>query len=470
MADSFDIAVIGGGSGGLTVAAAAAKFGRKVVLFEKGRMGGDCLNYGCVPSKALLAAARQAQALRDAGRFGIAATEPAVDFGKVMDHVHRAIAAIAPHDSVERFTGLGVKVVAAEASFRSGSSIAAGGTTYTARRVVIATGSRAAVPPIAGLAEVPYLTNESLFGIRHLPAHLVIVGGGPMGLEMAQGFRRLGSQVTVIEAGEPLGRDDPELAGVVADALRSEGIAVLAQTAVQSVHGKPGGVAVETAGHGTIAGSHLLLAAGRVANVEGLDLAAAGVAFSAGGITVDAGMRTSNRHIYAIGDVAGGPQFTHLAAHQAEVVIRNALFGLPARASPVIPHVTFTDPELAQVGLTETAARDAYGDAVTVLRWPFGATDRGYTDLATAGLVKVIAGRRGRILGAGIAGRGAGDLIQPWVLAMSQGLKLGAVAHMLVPYPVLGEASRRTAISAYAGLASSRWVRRVIGLVSAVRR
>lgn len=460
----FDLAVIGAGSGGLTVAAAAAQFGQRVVLFEQGEMGGDCLNDGCVPSKALLAAARQAQAMRGAARFGIAPVEPDVDFAAVMAHVRGVIAAIAPNDSQQRFEGLGVTVVRARARFRDARTLEAAGDSFTARRIVIATGSRPAVPPIPGLAEVPFLTNETLFDNDVLPRHLVIIGGGPIGLEMAQAHRRLGARVTVIEAAAPLAQDDPELAAVVLARLTAEGIEILPATAVTRVSARDGAIAVEAGGQ-VISASHLLVAAGRRPNVEDLGLEAAGIAFTARGITVDGGLRTSNRHAYAIGDVAGG-RFTHEAGYQAGIVLRNALFALPARARAMIPHVTYTDPELAQAGLTEAAARAAHGEAIRVLRWPFRENDRAQAEGNVEGLVKVIATRRGRILGAGIVGAGAGELIQPWILAMERGLKLGAVAGSVLPYPTRGEASRRAAIGYFSGFASNPLVRRVIGLVN----
>lgn len=462
----FDIAVIGAGSGGLTVAAAAAQFGQKVVLFEKGEMGGDCLNFGCVPSKALLAAAKHAQAMRSAARFGIAAGEPDVDFPAVMGHVRRAIAAIAPNDSQQRFEGLGVTVVRAAARFTGPTTLEAAGERFTARRLVIATGSRPAVPPIPGLAEVPFLTNETLFANDVLPAHLVIIGGGPIGLEMAQAHRRLGARVTVIEAATPLAQDDPELAAVVLQRLRAEGVEVLAATTVARVSRHDHGITVE-AGGARVTGSHLLLATGRRPNVEALGLEAAGIAFTPKGITIDTGLRTSNRRAYAIGDVAGG-RFTHEAGYQAGIVIRNALFGLPAKAGAMIPHVTYTDPELAQAGLTEAQARAIHGDAIRVLRWPFRENDRAQAEGTVEGLVKLVTTGRGRILGAGIAGPLAGELIQPWVLAIERGLKAGAMAGAVLPYPTRGEASRRAAIGYFSGFASNPLVRRVIGVVSRV--
>ncbi len=463
----YDLAVIGAGSGGLSVAAAAAQFGQKVVLFEKGKMGGDCLNYGCVPSKALIAAAKQAQAFRTAGMYGIPAAEPQVDFRKVHAYVRSVIEKIEPNDSAARFERLGVKVVLSAARFRDAKSVETAEGIFTAKRFVIATGSRPAIPPIPGLKDVTYFTNETIFEIAELPKHLIVIGGGAIGMELAQAHRRLGSEVTVVEAFEPLAKDDPELAGIVLEKLRAEGVKILARSAIKNVSKPQSGIIVEIEGHGSIAGSHLLVAAGRAANVEGLNLEAAGVAYTAKGVTVDEGLRSTRRHIYAIGDVAGGLQFTHVAAYHAGLVIRNALFRLPVRSrTEIIPHVTFTDPELAQVGLTEAAALKRFGPAVKVLRWPFHDNDRAQAEGKPVGLVKAVIGKRGRILGAGIVGTQAGELIQPWVLAMTKGLKISVIAGMVVPYPTLGEANRRAALSYFSNLASNRLVRHVIRLIS----
>ncbi len=462
----YDLAVIGAGSGGLSVAAAAAQFGQKVILFEKGRMGGDCLNYGCVPSKALIAAAKQAHAFRTSGPYGISAAEPKVDFKKVQAHIRKVIAAIEPNDSAARFEKLGVTVVPSAARFRDAKTLEAGGRIFSARRFVIATGSRPAIPAISGLETVPYFTNETIFENTVLPKHLIIVGGGAIGLELAQAHRRLGSQVTVIEAFEPLAKDDPELTAIVLDSLQSDGVKILARTTIKKISKAKSGVVIETAERGKIAGSHLLVATGRAANVEGLGLEAAGVVYTAKGVTVDKGLRSSQKHIYAVGDVAGGLQFTHVANYHAGLVIRNALFRLPVtNRSDIIAHVTFTDPELAQVGLTEAEAKE-FGASATVVRWPFQDNDRAQAEGKTAGLIKAVIGRRGRILGVGIVGANAGELIQPWILALTEGLKIRAIAGMVAPYPTLGESNRRAAVNYFAGLASKPWVRRVIRLLS----
>lgn len=460
----FDIAVIGAGAGGLTVAAAAARLGQQVVLFERSTMGGDCLNTGCVPSKALLAAAGRAQAMRQARQLGITPVEPEIDFQAVQRHVHGVIDAIAPHDSAERFEALGVSVVAAEARFLDTRTLEADGRQFTARRVVIATGSRPAVPDIPGLADVPYLTNETIFSITELPRHLIIIGAGPMGLELAQAHRRLGARVSVVDSGEALSRDDPELAAPVLAALAEEEVRITSGASISRISREGEEISVHLADGSAISGSHLLLAAGRRPNVESLALERAGIAVSAKGITVNPGLRTTNRRVYAVGDVAGG-HFTHEAAHQAGIVIRNAVFGLPARNRAAIAHVTYTDPELAQVGLTEAAARARHGSGVQVLRWPFSSNDRALAEASSTGLVKIITGRRGIILGAGIVGRHAGELIQPWVLAVDRGLKIGAMISPVLPYPTRGEAGRRAALEYFSALASNPLLRAVIRVV-----
>ena len=462
----FDIAVIGGGSAGLSVAAAAAQFGEKVVLFEKGEMGGDCLNYGCVPSKSLIAASKAAYAQRGSAQYGVVAVEPKVDFAKVMDYVQSVIDKIAPHDSQERFEKLGVTVVRAPAKFVSPHEIEAGGKTYTASKFVIATGSRAGVPPIPGLKDVSYFTNENIFENRVLPKHLIVIGGGPIGLELSQAHRRLGSQVTVLEAFQPLAKDDPELTSIVLDTLRTDGIDIRAQVAISEIRKSKPGINVVLKDGQVVSGSHLLVAAGRVPNIEGLNLEAAGIEYTKRGVTVDQGLRTTNRKAYAAGDVAGGLQFTHVAGYHAGLIIRNALFKLPVKnRSDIIPWVTYTDPELSHVGLTETDARKTLGDDAKVLRWHFAENDRAQAEGKTKGMIKVVLGKKGRIIGASIVGPQAGELIAPWVLAVSQGLKISAFANVVLPYPTLSEIGKRAAITNYAGLAQKPLLRRALGFL-----
>lgn len=464
-----DICVIGAGSGGLTVAAAAASFGVSVVLVEKGKMGGDCLNYGCVPSKALLAAGKQAQAMRNGAKFGIAPVEPQVNFKAVMAHVKSVIAEIAPNDSVERFTALGVRVIQAEAKFKDKRTVVAGGLEIRARRFVVATGSSALVPPIPGLSDVEYLTNETLFEQEKLPAHLVIIGGGPIGMEMAQAHRRLGAEVTVIEAFAALGKDDPETASVVLSALQGEGIAILENTKVVGVEkrGKSGvRVNVEgPAGSKHVDGTRLLVAAGRAANVNGLDLEKAGIEYDRRGIRIRSDLRTTNSRVYAIGDVAGSLQFTHMAGYHAGLVVRSILFRLPVKENrAIIPWATFTEPELAQVGLSEPEAKKS-GVPFKILRWPFSENDRAIAEHKSDGMIKILTSPKGRILGVSIAGHGAGEMINMWALAVSKGLGVRDIASYVAPYPTMGEAGKRAAVSYFAPLAKSLRLRKLIGFL-----
>jgi pyruvate/2-oxoglutarate dehydrogenase complex dihydrolipoamide dehydrogenase (E3) component len=465
-----DICVIGAGSAGLSVAAAAAAFGVDVVLIEKGLMGGDCLNYGCVPSKALLAAAKAAHAQETAGRFGVHCGRQEVDFTAANDHVRKVIAAIEPHDSQERFEGLGVTVLREGARFTGPDEVLAGSVRIKARRFVVATGSSAFVPPIPGLEDVPYLTNETLFELRERPEHLAIIGGGPIGLEMAQAHRRLGSSVTVFEAQKALGKDDPELAAVVLDTLRAEGIRILEQTAVETVSRSDEGLAIsakDADGQAvTVEASHLLVATGRAPNVEGLGLDEAGIDHDRKGITVDKGLRTSNRRVYAIGDVAGGLQFTHVAGYQAGLAIRSILFRLPVSMnSDIVPWVTYTSPELGHVGLSEAEARARYGSGVKVLTADYEGNDRAQAEGLTKGRLKLIAGPRGKLLGADIVGAQAGEVINLLSLALSRKMTMKDLAGFIAPYPTLGELVRRAAISYYAEAPKNAWLRRVIGFL-----
>ncbi len=450
--DRFDICVIGAGSGGLVTSYAASHMGRKVALIEGHRMGGDCLNFGCVPSKALLAAGKVAHTMRHAGSFGIAPVEPEVDFAAVNRHVREIIATIEPNDSVERYESFGVDVITDHAHFVSPDTVEAGERKIRARRFVIATGSRAAIPPITGLDAVPHFTNETLFDNTELPEHLLVIGGGPIGSEMAQAHRRLGSRVTVLDMGPVLPHDDPELVAVVKESMVADGIDLIERIAVREVSGEAGRIAISFEKEGemnVVEGTHLLVAAGRKPNIETLGLEAAGIESDRRGIGVDHRLRTTNRRAFAIGDCAGGFQFTHLASYHAGIVIRNVLLRLPARVNlKAFPWVTYTDPELAHVGMKEEEARKQHG-AVTVLRFPCSENDRAIAERRTDGLIKVVTTPKGRILGATIVAAHAGELITPWVLAIGSGLKIGAMAGMIAPYPTLSEISKRAAGSFY---------------------
>ncbi len=461
-----DLLVIGAGSGGLSVAAGAVQMGAKVVLLEDHKMGGDCLNYGCVPSKALIAAGKQAHAMRHGAKFGVANVEPQVDYAAAKDHVNKVIATIEPHDSVERFEGLGVHVIQERGRFIDENTVQAGEHQITARRVVIATGSAPFVPPIPGLDKVPYLTNESLWDLRDLPEHLLVVGGGPIGIEMAQAHLRLGSKVTVIEGAKAMGKDDPELAAIVLDRMRDEGMVIEEDAMAEEISGTAGDITVKAKDGRVFNGTHILIAVGRSANVGDLGLEEAKIKHDRGGIKVDAGMRTSNKKVYAIGDVAGQLQFTHVAGYHAGVVIRSILFGLPSKAKQGhLPWATYTDPELAQVGLTEAQARKKHVGKVEIARFEFHENDRAIAEGKTTGLIKVMV-VGGKPVGASIVGASAGDLIGVWALAIANSLKMSQVAGMVAPYPTLGEVSKRAAGAYFSPrLFESPMVKRVVGLV-----
>lgn len=463
-----DLCVIGAGSAGLSIAAGAAQMGASTVLVEGGKMGGDCLNYGCVPSKSLLVAGKAAKTARLAAGMGIRCAAPEIDFQAVHDHVHGVIAAIAPQDSVERFEALGVRVIRAHARFLGPREIEAGKERIRARRFVVATGSRPAIPPIPGLDKVPYLTNETIFDLTERPEHLIVIGGGPIGCELGQAFRLLGSRVSIVEMASILSREDPELVDILRSGLRADGIDVIEGASVVGCETSEAGVLLRIERGGSsdsVTGTALLLAVGRRPDVEGLGLEAAGIAHDGRGLKVDSRLRTTNKRVFAAGDAAGGAQFTHLASYHAGIVIRNVLFRLPARVDTrALPRVTYTEPELAQVGLDETAAREAHG-AIRVLRWPFAENDRAQAERRIDGLVKVLATPRGHILGAAILGPQAGELIQPWVLAITEGLGLSAMARMIAPYPTLGEANKRAAGSFYGPKlfsARTRWLVRLL--------
>ncbi len=447
-----DICIIGGGSGGLTTAAGASQMGADVVLIEGGKMGGDCLNYGCVPSKALIAAGKHAKTARKGPVFGVNSSVDSVDFQRVHDHVREVIGTIEPLDSPERFESLGCKVILEYGRFTGPREVTAGNHVIEAKWFIIATGSTASVPPIPGLDEVDYFTNETLFDNTELPEHLMIIGGGPIGSEMAQAHRRLGAEVTILDGRMVLGRDDQELAGIVKARFREEGINLREGVRIASVKKGEGGkgVIIVFEDGEELAGSHLLVATGRVTNIDKLDLAQGGIDFNNKGVIVNDRLQSvSNKRVFAVGDVAGGLQFTHLAGYHGGIAIRNILFRLPAKASSPVPWVTYTDPEIAHVGMNEEQAREKHGAAINVLRWPFAENDRAQAERETDGLVKITTTSRGKVLGASIVGPHAGDLIQPWIIAVGTGMKIGKLAGFIAPYPTLGEVSKRAAGSYY---------------------
>jgi pyruvate/2-oxoglutarate dehydrogenase complex dihydrolipoamide dehydrogenase (E3) component len=382
--------------------------------------------------------------------------------------LQRVIAAIAPNDSVERFTGLGVRVIQAQASFLDKSTVEAGRVLIRARRFVIATGSSPTVPAIPGLDEVPYFTNETIFDVTERIQHLIVLGGGPIGLELGQAYRMLGSHVTIFDTADILAREDPEAARILLKRLEDTEVVLYPNTRVERVEPSVQGLAVHFHKDGEsviIKGSHLLVATGRKPNLKSLSLDRAGIAHSDSGIKVNEQLRTSNRRVYAIGDAVGGAQFTHLANYHAGIVIRNALFRLKPDVSAVnIPRVIYTDPELAQIGLTEAEAHKKYR-RVRIYRWPYAENDRAQCERQTEGFIKVIAKKDGTILGVTIVGAEAGELLQLWIMAMAKDIRIGDLISLVLPYPTFSELSKRVAYAYYQPTLSKGWLRTIIGFL-----
>ncbi len=460
-----DICIIGAGSGGLSIAAGASQMGAKVVLLEGHLMGGDCLNFGCVPSKALIAAGKQAYAMGNTGDLGVKAVNPDIDYAAAKDHVRKVIDTIAPVDSQERFEGFGVQVIREFGRFISETEVQAGEHVIEARRFVIATGSGPFVPPIPGLDTVDVYTNENIFDLRDRPDHLLVIGGGPIGMEMAQAHRRLGCKVTVIEGMKAMGNDDPEMAAIVLEKLRGEGIEIIEGALAEKVSKSGKGVTVHTS-QGDFKGSHLLMAVGRKVNIDKLDLEKANVEHDRA-VKVGPDLRSiTNKKVYAVGDAAGGLQFTHVAGYHAGVVIRSMLFGLPSKQrTDHIPWATYTDPELAQVGLTEAQAKEKFGSKLEVVRFPYHENDRAIAEGKTTGLIKVMV-VKGRPVGASIAGAMAGELISMWAMAIANKMKMSAIASTVLPYPTVSEINKRAAGAYFSPrLFESSTVKRVVGFV-----
>ncbi len=443
-----NLAIIGGGAGGLSLAAGSSQLGLKVVLIESGKMGGDCLNYGCVPSKSLLAAAKAFYNAKNATHFGVQAEELSIDFSRVMQHVHQVITNLAEHDSIERFESMGVQVIQATGQFLNADTFQADDTVIQAKRFVIATGSSPFVPPIIGLDKVSFLTNETIFDLQALPEHLVVIGGGPIGCELAQAFAMLGSKITILEAFNILPKDDIDCVDIVRAQLDAMDIRIYEQIKIQQVALHPElGITVSFKLQEEavmVSGSHLLVATGRRANVNGLALEKAGVNFSPKGIEVNARLQTSNKKIYAIGDVAGPYQLTHAAAYQAGIAMRNIVFKFPAKVDyRAIPWVTYTEPELAHVGMLAVDALKRTD--VQITEWPFADNDRAQTEHSINGKIKVITDKKARILGVTIVGSHAGELILPWVMAIRDKKTLRSFTDVIAPYPTLSEISKRVA-------------------------
>lgn len=458
-----DLVIIGGGAGGLVVASVAAQLGLNVTLIEKAaKLGGDCLHYGCVPSKTLIHAARVASLMRRGAEFGLPDCKVDVDLGKVADHVQSVIERIQVHDDPERFRGYGCEVLFGAATFIDARKVQVNDEVIRGRRFVIATGSQPFIPPIEGLQEAGYLTNEDLFSLRDLPRRLVVLGGGPVGLEMAQAFARLGSRVTVVEClPHLLPREDPEVADVLQAQLESEGLVIHTSTTVERVSREDNETRIECSEGLTLETDALLVAVGRRPVVDGLGLSVAGVSHDAKGIPVDRRQRTSQKHIYACGDVCGPYPLTHIAEYQAGIVISNAIFRIPKKTDyRVVPWVTYTDPELARVGMTEQQTRDK-GIEPTVLRFPFQDIDRAVTDRETSGLAKLVV-HKGKILGASILGPHAGELIHEIALAMKTGAGISDISATIHAYPTLAQIHRRTVNTWYGRKLFSPGTRRLV--------
>ncbi len=469
----YDLCVIGGGSGGLVAAAGGATLGAKVVLIEKHALGGDCLHYGCVPSKALLHSAKVAHTMRTANTAGIEPHSPTINISDIMQRVASVIKTIEPNDSPERFRGMGVEVIFGAGQFTDPTTFSVNGRALTAKNFVLATGSRAAMPPIAGLDTVPYLTNETVFSLNEPVPSLIILGAGPIGLEMAQAFNRLGSQVSVVQRSQQvLSNEDSDIAAVVFETLRKEGVQFYTGHTPVRVEGSAGDIRLRLKTSDGIEkplnATHLLVATGRQANLENLGLAAANVQLNdKNHLMLDKRLRTTNKHIYACGDVTNGYQFTHMAEHQAGVVLRNTLFHLPAKVEErVIPWCTFTDPEVARVGLSETEAKDQ-GISHKVYTFPFKEMDRAITDADTAGFAKLITDPKGKLLGAAIVGPHAGEIIHEYVLALSKKMKAADLSNFIHIYPTLAQINRRVADARRKESltpTAKKWMKRIFGL------
>ncbi|MFB0612485.1 dihydrolipoyl dehydrogenase family protein [Aurantiacibacter poecillastricola] len=466
---THDVIVIGGGAAGLTAAGGCALFGLRTALIEGHKMGGECLNNGCVPSKALISAAKRAAEAREEERAGVHLAAPTVEWSGVHAHIHEAIAHIAPHDSPERFEEMGCEVIQDWAKLTGPKTVEVAGRTLTAPRIVIATGSAPFVPPIEGLADVPYLTNENLFDLTEQPEHLVIIGGGVIGMEMAQSFRRLGSEVTVIEPGEPMGRDDRDSVAVVMGVMQEEGVRFVKAKA-ERVSGAASGIIVTTDDGDEVRGSHLLVAVGRKARTEGYGLEELGIKSNRNGIVVDERRRTNLKHIYAIGDCRDGPRLTHVSGYEGSNVVLEIALGLPARVDwRALPWCTYTEPEVAQIGMTESEARKEYGERLRVVTEGFYHNERAIAEGRDRGHLKVMLTGK-KVVGASICGVNAGELLLPFTQLITGKSSTFALGGAIVSYPTRAEIVKAAAFSAWEPTVFGKWPKRWVSLLAKMRR
>jgi len=467
MTKKQDLIVIGGGPGGLVVASVAAQVGLKVTLIEKsGLLGGDCLHSGCVPSKALIHMARTAHVTRTGVSQGLLSTMPGIEFGKAIDHVNRVIEKIQIHDDPERFRSYGCDVRFGKASFISPHEVTVDGETLAGKRFVIATGSIPAIPPIPLLEQAGFETNETIFKRRSLPDHLAVIGGGPIGVELAQAFARFGSKVTIIEMADRLLINEDKAASLLLqEILEKEGIEIITAVQVAGIHREGDSRQLTLSNHVTIECDRILLAAGRRPVVHDLGLEAAGVEYGRQGITVDRRLRTSQKHIYAVGDVCGPYQFTHMAEYQAGIALANIVFRIPRKTDyRVVPRVVYSDPEVASAGITEDEAV-AQGIKYHIAEFPMADIDRAVTDDATAGLSRILISK-GRVIGASLIGPHAGELIHELALAMQVNAKVKAISALAHAYPTYAQIHRRTINKSYAHLLQSKTTRLLVWLLN----
>lgn len=448
----YDIGIIGGGAAGLTVASGAAQLGAKTLLIEKEpSLGGDCLHFGCVPSKTLIHSAHVYHLMQNPERFGLPKVSiPPVDFKQIANRIQSVIATIQQHDSEERFCGLGAKVLFGEAMFADEHTVDLEGKKKSAKNWVIATGSSPVSPPIPGLHDTRFLTNREVFSLDYLPESMAILGGGPIGIEMAQAFNRLGTKVTVVDrSNQILGKEDKDMADMVASVLEDEGVTFFLEASIEEVletKGRKSIRIIDSSGKSTVLKpDEILVAMGRAPNVQNMGLSDIGVACDRSGITVNSRMRTNHKHIYAAGDVSGGFQFTHAAGYEGGIVVSNAIFRLPRKADyTFLPWCTYTDPELASIGMNEKTAQSK-GLDYTVWKEDFKDNDRSLAEDEKTGQIKMILNAKEKPLGVQILGPRAGDLLSEWVALLNGKVKLSTLAAAVHPYPTLGEINKRVA-------------------------